>query len=37
MNEQLTPDMIDTIYYKTLAKINPMFSLLLSPANSLNN
>jgi hypothetical protein len=35
--DSITPEVIETIYFKTLSKINPMFSLLFSPANSLNN
>ena len=36
-NEQLTPERIETIYFKTLSRVHPMFSLLYSPAASLNN
>ena len=37
LNEQLTAEKVDTIYFKTLGKIHPMFSLLHSPASSLKN
>ena len=37
VNEQLTPEKIETIYFKNLSKLHPMFNLLYSPASSLSN
>jgi hypothetical protein len=36
-SEQLTPEGIETLYFKTLIKTNPMFTLLHSPATSLKS